>query len=295
MGVALLLGSILTAAPVAFAAEPSLSSKGSSEGLTGTLRRLQDQMSQIFQDTLGKTQGERSAYSASIDVREQPEHYTIRLHLPERDVSHVQVSMDGKALKVIGDQGYEQSIVLHEAKPDAKVDITRREHTLIVTVPKGTKDLTAGDKPSLPNPPLVAPEPWEQDVLKRMENMQRDMDRAFADAFKDLRIGSPALFDKPEFGSSIDLQDEKDHYVVRAYLPGRDTQNIDVKLEGQTLKISAKAETRNRSEGKAGIAESFNLSSYAQVLTLPGPVNSDKMKVDRKEGLLVITIPKQGI
>lgn len=291
MSVALLLGSLVAAAPIAFAAEPPKSSQDSREGLTGTLRRLQDDLSRIFQETLNK---EKSAYSASIDVREQPENYTVRLHLPERDVSRVKVSMDGQALKIMGDHGYEQSIVLHRAKPDAKPEITRHEHTLIVTVPKGSKDLTADLKPVLPRTPLLAPDQWEQDVLTRMENMRKEMDRTFADAFQDLKLDSPGLFDKPEFGSSIDLQDEKDHYIVRAYLPGRDTKDVDVKIEGQTLKISAKAETRNRNESKTGVEESFNLSSYAQVLTLPGPVNGDKMKIDRKEGLLVINIPKQG-
>jgi|GEM_PF-2655341 len=295
LGVAILLGSVLAAAPtVTFAAQPAKSSPKTEQGLTSTLQKLEDDMSKIFQDALKDVRGEKSTYTASIDVREQPERYTVRLHFPERDVSHVQVTLDGQALKVIGASGYEQSITLHRAKPDAPLDITRREHTLVVRVPKGGSEIAEEAKPALPKTPLLAPDTWEQDMLTRMEKMQKDMDRAFEGASKDLHLNSPGLFDKPEFGSSIDLQDEKDHYLVRAYLPGRDTKDVDVKIEGQTLKISAKAETKNRSESKAGVEESFNLSSYAQVLTLPGPVNGNQMKIDRKEGLLVINIPKQG-
>jgi HSP20 family molecular chaperone IbpA len=160
-------------------------------------------------------------------------------------------------------------------------------------VPKDAGDPVVSAKPDGPAS-LPAPDKWERDVLTRMETMRREMDRAFESAFKDFRLDTQGFFDKPEFGSSIDLKDEKDRYVVRAYLPGRDTKGIDVKIEDQSLKISAKAEVRNRNEDKSGVSESFNVSSYAQVLALPGPVDAEKMKIDRKEGLLVITIPKRG-
>ncbi|MEO7098952.1 MAG: Hsp20/alpha crystallin family protein [Luteolibacter sp.] len=33
-------------------------------------------------------------------------------------------------------------------------------------------------------------------------------------------------------------------------------------------------------------------AEYMQILSLPGPVQVDKMKVDRKEGVLTVTLPK---
>jgi HSP20 family protein len=289
---ALLLGSILAVTPT-FAAEPSEKTKGLGKEFAESIAKMQERMSQIFRDSLNKPHDQKSAYAASVDVREQPEKYIVRLHLPERDVSKVQVSLEGRTLKIDAEQGYEQSIVLRQARPNAKLDIDRQQHTLVVTVPKGG-DLTADTKPLIPSLPPPAPDQWERDVLGRMEKMRREMDRVFEGAFDGLTFDTKSFFDKPEFGSSIDLQDEKDRYVVRAYLPGRDTQGADVKIEGQTLKISAQAEVRQRDESKSGLAETFNLSSYTQMLALPGPVDREKMKVDRKEGLLVITIPKKG-
>jgi len=294
LSAAFMLGSFLAVAPTVPAAEPLHSPKQAGGSLVDTLKNLEDQMSKIFRDTLNQKNGKDAIYSASVDVREQPDHYTVRLHLPDRDLNRVQVQLEGRALKITGEKGYEQSLVLRHATADAKLDITRKEHTLVVTVPKDATGSTADTKPSTPAPNLLAPNSSEKDVLDRMRKMEREMNEAFQDAFKDFSI-TPGLFDRPEFGSSIDLQDDSGQYVVRAYLPGRDTKNIDVKLEGQTLNISAKAETRERKEEKNGTAESFSLSSYAQVLTLPGPVEEHKMKIDRKEGLLVITIPKKNI
>jgi HSP20 family protein len=289
----LTFGSILTMAPVVFAAEPPSTPKGWGEEAATRIRKFQNHLSKIFRDTHDKDVS-KAAYSASVDVREGLENYTVRIHLPERDVSKVDVSLDGRTLRIAGEQSYEQSIVLRHAKPDAKLDTERQEHTIVVTVPKGEKQSVASSEPSLQRSPFLAPDKWEQDVLSRMETMRKEMDRAFDTAFKEFRLDSQGFFDKPEFGSSFDLTDEKDHYVVRAYLPGRDTQGVEVTVEGQTLKISAKAEIRKRDENKSGIAESFSVSNYAQTFTLPGPVDGQKKKVERKEGLVEITITKKG-
>jgi len=259
------------------------------------MKKWEDKMSDVFRDALKKTGGDKSVYSASIDVREQSDHYTVRIHLPDRDLSKVKVTMNGQTLKISGEGGYEQSIVLRNAAAVANPDVQRRDQTLVVTVPKGDQPVASAPKSSAS--PLVAPNDAEKDVLTRMEDMRREMDRAFEDAFKSFRlgVGGVTYFDVPQFGSSIDLQDENDRYVVRAYLPGRDVQNIDVKVQDQILTIAAKAEQREKNHDQATAAESFAISSYSQSLTLPGPVKSDKMTVDRKEGLIVITLPKAGV
>src|SRR5689334_18195545 len=90
---ALVFGSMLCMAPATLIAEPTPDSKGWSKEITETVRKFQNQLSHIFRATHEKDDG-KSAYSASIDVREGTEGYTVRIHLPERDVSKVDVSLD---------------------------------------------------------------------------------------------------------------------------------------------------------------------------------------------------------
>ncbi len=120
------------------------------------------------------------------------------------------------------------------------------------------------------------------------------MDRVFEDAFREFRGESEhkGFFDEPRFGSSLDLKEEGDNYVVRAYLPDRDMQEINVTVEGRTLKIEAKEQETRKKDNEAGALHSTRKAAYSQLLTLPGPVQSDKMKVDKKEGMLVVTLPK---
>ena len=82
------------------------------------------------------------------------------------------------------------------------------------------------------------------------------------------------FFNQSRFGSSLDIQEESGKYVIRAYLPDRDMNNVNVTVEGQTLKLEAKAENGMVFAQKA---------RYSQLLTLPGPVQADKMAVERKE------------
>lgn len=98
------------------------------------------------------------------------------------------------------------------------------------------------------------------------------------------------FFNQSRFGSSLDIKEESDKYVIRAYLPDRDMNNVNVTVEGQTLKVEAKTENAGQKE-KDGMVFSRK-ARYSQLLTLPGPVQANKMAVERKENMLVVTLPK---
>ncbi len=61
--------------------------------------------------------------------------------------------------------------------------------------------------------------------------------------------------------------------------------NLNVTVDDRTLKIDAKAGEKKEENSSDGVIA--HKSHYSQLLTLPGPVQADKMKVDRKEGMLV--------
>jgi HSP20 family protein len=170
------------------------------------------------------------------------------------------------------------------------IDRNQKNNLIVVTVPKGSATANAQASPF-----GLAPLPlsdWDRQMLDRMQKMQEDMDRVFDNSFRQFQNEPDfkGLFDEPRFGSSVDLQDEGGSYVVKAYLPNRDMQNVSVTLTNQTLNIEAKAQDKEE-DGKSG-PNIVHETEYSQAVTLPGPVNAGKMKVDKKEGMLVITLPK---
>jgi len=274
-------------------------------GLLDKVQDWQNKMSDKFRDTWKnlRKEGKPSVVSASVDLREQEHSYVVRLDLPERDLDKVEINLTGDALHILAPEAdklgrYEQTIVLAGAVPDAKPVIERKKEdgVITVTVPKVSKELGPVQAPAVPDIPWVAASPWERDVLRQMNDLQRGMDRIFEDAFRDVprASGWENHFDQPRFGSFIDLKEEGSNYVVTAYLPERDVKNASAVIEGKVLKIEALAEDSSQQPKDGENATVSRKAYYSQQLTLPGEVQADKMNIERKEGILKVTVPKAG-
>ncbi len=133
------------------------------------------------------------------------------------------------------------------------------------------------------------------DPFRQMERMQEEIDRAMRNATEQFQLGPGATAFRPDAGysSSFDLRDRKDHFELRAYLPDTKASDANVKVDNdRTLHVSVsqrKQETKNTSGGSMSFTE---LGQYEQVVTLPEPVKSSDMKMDRHGHEVVITIPK---
>jgi HSP20 family molecular chaperone IbpA len=153
---------------------------------------------------------------------------------------------------------------------------------------------------------------WEDQVFDRMQKMQREMDALFRDSFNSMKT-APGLDDffnssGARFNASADIREQKDKYVARFYLPDRSMSNVDVRVDnGKTLRVTAKEETSSATPKSTGTnsittsgtnsqmtTSSYSMSQYEQLVTLPGPVDASRMKVDRKENTLIVTLPKAG-
>ena len=296
-----LSASLMITSPSALAAGEA---KKDDKGFIEKMEQWQDKMSDKFRDTWKSLRGDdkgKSVATASVDLREEKDSYTLRLNLPDRELEKVEINLEGETLRIVAPAGdkagrYEQTIALAGVASGAepKIERKQKDNMIVVTVPKSSS--VADGKPSLtlPDPALLPFTDWDRDIFAHMEKMRRDMDRVFEDAFREFRAAPEhkGFFDEPRFGSSVDLKEEGDNYVVRAYLPDRDMQNINVTVEDRTLKIEAKEQAMTKKEGEGGTLHSTRKAAYSQVLTLPGPVQSEKMKVEKKEGMVVVTLPK---
>ena len=278
--------------------------EGEGPSFTEKMKEWQEKMSDAFRETWERLWQDRGAKNldastvtaASIDLREQQDSYTLRLHLPNRDLEKVQIDLSGDTLRIVGPpEGkaarYEQSMQLDDLTAGSTPQIERqpKDHLIVVTIPKSS-DQTA-TTPSA-TPPASRRDDWDHRVLEQMNRMREEMDRIFGQAFSEFRNRPEfkEFFDQAQFGSSFDLQEEGDKYVVRAYLPDCDINNVNVSVEGDVLKLEAQGED-TRQEQQDGSSFSRK-AQYFQVLSLPGPVQADKMTVERKENMLIVTLPK---
>jgi len=161
------------------------------------------------------------------------------------------------------------------------------------TQPKDDKAVPAPQDDDWFNRPFD-PDTW--DPRKEMQQMREHMDKVFGHSLgrfdRSSRFGD--LFGSEIFNPSMDLQEEKDRFVVRVDLPGAKDNDVDVKLDGQQLTISGSLDEQNQDKDDQGhVLRRERLSgSFSRTMTLPAPVKSEEMTTKLENGVLEIAIPK---
>ncbi len=133
-------------------------------------------------------------------------------------------------------------------------------------------------------------------MLGQMRHIQHEMDDLFRDSTKDFGIVDKDFVAMPSFDASAAVQDRGDAYVATFNLPKSDIDHATVNLKDDVLSVKAGAEdtTKSKPVGNNGqSSETEVLNQYEQLVTLPGPVDSAKLTVDKQGDSLIVTIPKK--
>ena len=118
-------------------AAAALDEKKDSSAFVEKMKKWEDEMSEKFRDTFkslrkDNKESDKSTATASVDLREQKDSYTIRLNLPSRDLHKVDVKLEGDMLHIVApaeDKAgrYEQIIALANVASDARPQIERKQ------------------------------------------------------------------------------------------------------------------------------------------------------------------------
>jgi HSP20 family molecular chaperone IbpA len=139
---------------------------------------------------------------------------------------------------------------------------------------------------------------WSNRMFDEMQGMEQRIDRIFHDAAHDLNANADWL-DNGSFSASVKLSDQKDAYVVRLALPERDLSKLSATVDANnTLRIVAqeekkeKATSANKAGNKGADNSTYIMGRYEQLLSLPGPVDASKIKIDHSGNGVTVTVPK---
>jgi HSP20 family molecular chaperone IbpA len=144
-----------------------------------------------------------------------------------------------------------------------------------------------------------AHEEWSDRISDEFQQMEQRMDRIFSEAAGEMNQ-SLGWSHANGFWSAVKLTENENDYVVHLVVPDRDSGKVDARIEGgNTLRITAQAEKREQTTSvekgatdKSPSTTTYELGRYEQLLTLPGPVNAAKMKIERSGSAVTITLPK---
>lgn len=118
----------------------------------------------------------------------------------------------------------------------------------------------------------------------------------FDDAFRSLM--RPWRFEMPEAAPRIklDLMEQNGSYAVKAEIPGVKKDDIDVRIDGNMVTISAEVKTEKDEKTDGGrILRQERQEGYAsRTFSLGCPVDEAKVQASYKDGILELTLPKKA-
>ena len=90
----------------------------------------------------------------------------------------------------------------------------------------------------------------------------------------------------------VDVIDRDDTIVVRAALPGVEKDDLNVSTTPQTVTIRGTTRKESREEKDEYFRCEISSGSFLRTVTLPAPIDEEKVKAKFKDGLLELTLPK---
>ncbi|WP_242671985.1 Hsp20/alpha crystallin family protein [Stutzerimonas kirkiae] len=131
-------------------------------------------------------------------------------------------------------------------------------------------------------------------------NLRKQIDRLFDDYDHTpglLPLGK-GLFDSELFlgrpgTPAVDIVEQDQAFVISAELPGLDEQDIEVKLSGRDLSISAEKKDERDEQKKGYHLSERRYGRFERRFTLPAAADADAIEANFAKGVLTLTLPKK--
>lgn len=120
---------------------------------------------------------------------------------------------------------------------------------------------------------------------RRMASLREAMDRMLEESMTE----RPAS--EREMLLAVDVRSEADNFVLTAYVPGLEAEDLNIEILNNTVSIRGEFKTFTDSDVKYVLCE-LPAGNFARVITLPVDVDSGKTEADIKNGVLTLRIPK---
>ena len=88
----------------------------------------------------------------------------------------------------------------------------------------------------------------------------------------------------------VDVWAEGDNFVIKAYLPGVNAEEVSITFEGEDLTISGRFPTRE--EEAEYVKRELYHGAFERTLTFNVPVEIDNIEAVFENGLLTLNVPK---
>ena len=93
----------------------------------------------------------------------------------------------------------------------------------------------------------------------------------------------------------VDVREEKEAYVLTAYLPGMKSEDLSVTVINDTITIEGEIKDEQTTEEPAYLLKEWRNGKFSRSLTLPDELESAKAEASLKDGVLTLRLPKAEV
>lgn len=121
----------------------------------------------------------------------------------------------------------------------------------------------------------------------RFPTFWRDVDELFGNDYQSMPENKRTLT------PPADVLETDKSVEIHLDMPGIAPDQIDVKLEGNTLTITAERKFEKVVDEKGWVRRERNLGTFVRSFTLNDTIDGSKPEASYKHGVLVVTLPKR--
>jgi len=92
---------------------------------------------------------------------------------------------------------------------------------------------------------------------------------------------------------AVNIKETNDNFILELSVPGMKKSDFTIDVDNKILSISSEVKHENEETEENYTRREFGYSSFKRTFTLPDSVESDNVKANYQDGILMITLPKR--
>ena len=125
------------------------------------------------------------------------------------------------------------------------------------------------------------------DPFQEMLNLRRTVDRFFDNATPDNSWPQSTMW-----GLAVDVVENKDDFIVKASVPGINSDDLDVSYTDDTLTIKGEIKSDNEVKENQYHLRERRYGSFSRSISLPTKIKADAIETSYQNGVLSLRLPK---
>lgn len=129
--------------------------------------------------------------------------------------------------------------------------------------------------------------------LSPMMELQQEINQLFNSDWVDNGAEGSSLM-ASDWVPAIDIKEEKDHYLIKADVPGVKPEDIDVDFHDNVLTLKGEKESEHKEKTDEFTRVERSKGTFMRRFSLPNTIDSDSIKAKCTHGVLEVIVPKSS-